>query len=83
MTVAVKPATRLLPHKAVYPTLASQCFVAPTASVIGDVELGKGVSIWYGAVVRGDVHHIRVSEHERSLSRVFTAYTAVHHAPSL
>jgi gamma-carbonic anhydrase len=57
----VRPATRILPHKAVYPTLASQCFVAPTASVIGNVELGKGVSVWYGAVVRGDVHHVKVS----------------------
>lgn len=35
-------------------------FVAPTASVIGDVHVGAESSIWYGAVLRGDVQPIRV-----------------------
>jgi carbonic anhydrase/acetyltransferase-like protein (isoleucine patch superfamily) len=35
-------------------------FVAPTASVIGDVSLGAGSSVWYGAKVRGDVHTIKI-----------------------
>jgi len=34
--------------------------VAPTASVIGDVSLGAGSSVWYGAKVRGDVHTIKI-----------------------
>lgn len=35
-------------------------FVAPNATVLGSVELGQGCSVWYGAVLRGDVNAIRV-----------------------
>lgn len=42
------------------PRLAPGVFVAATAAVIGDVELGPEVSIWYGAVLRGDVGRIRI-----------------------
>ena len=34
--------------------------VAATAMVIGDVVLGAGVNVWFGAVLRGDVNHIRI-----------------------
>lgn len=42
------------------PRLDGEVFVAPTASVIGDVTLHTGVSVWYGAVLRGDVESIEV-----------------------
>ncbi|RPE45614.1 carbonic anhydrase/acetyltransferase-like protein (isoleucine patch superfamily) [Streptomyces sp. Ag109_O5-1] len=42
------------------PSIESDVFVAPTASVIGDVTLKAGASVWYGAVVRGDVEKITV-----------------------
>ncbi|MET8948653.1 gamma carbonic anhydrase family protein [Streptomyces sp. NPDC004542] len=42
------------------PKVDPGAFVAPTASVIGDVTLGAGASVWYGAVVRGDVERISV-----------------------
>lgn len=42
------------------PQIGSDCFVAPTAAVIGDVVVGDGCSIWYGAVLRGDVNSIRI-----------------------
>lgn len=35
-------------------------FIAPTAVVIGDVHVGAGSSVWYGTVIRGDVHWIRI-----------------------
>lgn len=41
-----------------YPNLQAASFIADTARVIGWVEIGAGVSIWYGAVVRGDVERI-------------------------
>ena len=44
----------------VWPRVAEGVFVADTARVIGDVELGEDVSIWYGSVLRGDVGSIRV-----------------------
>ncbi|MEU0333614.1 gamma carbonic anhydrase family protein [Streptomyces sp. NPDC006193] len=42
------------------PRIDPETFVAPTASVIGDVTLHAGASVWYGAVVRGDVERITV-----------------------
>ncbi|MFD3586949.1 gamma carbonic anhydrase family protein [Streptomyces sp. NPDC058683] len=42
------------------PKIEDDVFVAPTASVIGDVTLKAGASVWYGAVVRGDTEKITV-----------------------
>src|SRR5439155_17887787 len=42
------------------PRFGARVFVAETAAVIGDVELGDDCSIWYSAVVRADVHSIRI-----------------------
>ncbi|WP_285515091.1 gamma carbonic anhydrase family protein [Streptomyces sp. NBRC 14336] len=42
------------------PKVDEDVFVAPTASVIGDVTLRTGASVWYGAVLRGDVERITV-----------------------
>ena len=44
----------------IQPQLGSSVFVAPTADVIGDVDLGDRSNIWYGSVLRGDVGKIRV-----------------------
>ncbi|MBC8123276.1 MAG: gamma carbonic anhydrase family protein [Gemmatimonadaceae bacterium] len=44
------------------PDLSLAAFVAPDAVVIGDVRISAGVSIWFGAVVRGDVERIEVGE---------------------
>jgi carbonic anhydrase/acetyltransferase-like protein (isoleucine patch superfamily) len=46
--------------KGIMPTLGARAYVDPAATVIGDVVLGDDVSIWPGAVLRGDVHYIRV-----------------------
>ena len=42
------------------PRLGRNVYVAPSASVIGDVELGDEVTIWFGAVLRGDVERLTV-----------------------
>jgi carbonic anhydrase/acetyltransferase-like protein (isoleucine patch superfamily) len=42
------------------PQIGRNVFIAPTAIVIGDVEIGDGASIWYGAVLRGDMEPIRI-----------------------
>jgi carbonic anhydrase/acetyltransferase-like protein (isoleucine patch superfamily) len=44
------------------PTLAEGVFIHSSAIVIGDVHLGKDVSIWPGAVIRGDMHSIHIGE---------------------
>ena len=51
---------RILLYDGVAPTLGAGVFIADTARVIGDVYLGAGSSVWFGTVIRGDVHHIRV-----------------------
>lgn len=50
----------ILPYRGVLPTIASDAFIADTAVIIGDVEIGAGSSIWFGCVLRGDVNSIRI-----------------------
>jgi carbonic anhydrase/acetyltransferase-like protein (isoleucine patch superfamily) len=42
------------------PSLAAGTWIAPSADVIGDVNCGEDCSIWFGCVVRGDVHYIKI-----------------------
>jgi carbonic anhydrase/acetyltransferase-like protein (isoleucine patch superfamily) len=46
--------------KDVKPKIHEGAFVAESAYIIGDVEIGEGTSIWYGAVLRGDIEGIKV-----------------------
>jgi carbonic anhydrase/acetyltransferase-like protein (isoleucine patch superfamily) len=46
-------------YKGIRPTLGRDVFVAPNATVIGDVHLGDEASVWFGTVIRGDVFPIR------------------------
>lgn len=50
------------PYRNVMPTIADDVFVAETAVVIGDTVIGEGSNIWYGVVIRGDVHEIRIGK---------------------
>ncbi len=50
----------LYPYQDREPQLGERVFVAPGASVVGAVELGDDVSVWFGAVVRGDVNWVRI-----------------------
>jgi len=54
------PAAIVLPWKGVWPRIDPTAFIAPGATVIGDVEIGPGSSIWFGCVLRGDVNRIRI-----------------------
>jgi carbonic anhydrase/acetyltransferase-like protein (isoleucine patch superfamily) len=44
------------------PKIGKNTWVAPSADVIGDVEIGEDSSIWFGTVVRGDVHYIKIGD---------------------
>ena len=50
------------PYRGVHPSVHETAFVADSAQVIGDVALGQESSIWFQAVVRGDVNYIRISD---------------------
>ncbi len=44
------------------PKIGANCFIAENAVVVGDVEMGDDCSIWYGAVLRGDVNSIKIGD---------------------
>ena len=44
------------------PQFGSDCFIAENAVIIGDVVMGNHCSIWYSAVIRGDVHYIKIGD---------------------
>jgi carbonic anhydrase/acetyltransferase-like protein (isoleucine patch superfamily) len=46
----------------VKPTVPETCFIEETAVVIGDVVMGEHCSVWFNAVIRGDVNYIRIGE---------------------
>ena len=50
----------ILPVKGIMPQFGSDCFLAPNATIAGDVVLGDECSVWFNAVLRGDVNSIRI-----------------------
>jgi carbonic anhydrase/acetyltransferase-like protein (isoleucine patch superfamily) len=46
--------------KGIKPTFGNKCFLADNATITGDVVMGDNCSVWFNAVVRGDVHAIRI-----------------------
>ncbi len=52
----------IMPYKELNPKIDSSAWVAPGAVVVGDVEIGEDCSIWFGVVIRGDVHKIRIGK---------------------
>jgi carbonic anhydrase/acetyltransferase-like protein (isoleucine patch superfamily) len=52
----------ILPVEGKSPRFGNGCFVAPNATVVGEVEIGDHCSIWFNAVVRGDVGSIHIGD---------------------
>ncbi|MCC6287059.1 MAG: gamma carbonic anhydrase family protein [Chitinophagaceae bacterium] len=50
----------ILSVKGVHPSIGENCYIAPNATIIGDVVMGNDCSIWFNAVLRGDVNAIRI-----------------------
>jgi carbonic anhydrase/acetyltransferase-like protein (isoleucine patch superfamily) len=48
----------ILPVKGIYPQIPDDCFVAPNATIVGNVKMGSECSVWFNAVIRGDVNSI-------------------------
>ena len=45
------------------PQIGENCYLAENATIVGDVVMGQGCSIWFNAVLRGDVNSIRIGNH--------------------
>ena len=52
----------ILPYNGKWPKIADDVFIAPGASVIGDVEIGAGSSVWFNSVIRGDDNPVHIGE---------------------
>jgi len=49
-----------MPVKDKSPEWGSDCFIAPNATIVGDVVMGDNCSVWFNAVIRGDVNYIKI-----------------------
>jgi carbonic anhydrase/acetyltransferase-like protein (isoleucine patch superfamily) len=50
----------ILPYKGIYPKIHETVFIVESAIIIGDTEIGEYSTIWFNAVIRGDVNYIRI-----------------------
>lgn len=55
--------SNIIPYRSKKPVIDPSVFLAPTATVVGDVEIGAGSSVWFNAVVRGDFQKITIGKH--------------------
>ncbi len=52
----------ILPYKTYKPVLGKRAWIAEGSTVIGRVEMGEDSAVWFGCVVRGDVHYIKIGD---------------------
>lgn len=50
----------IYPVNDIHPKMGNKCFIAPNATIVGDVIMGDQCSVWFNAVIRGDVNSIRM-----------------------
>lgn len=53
----------ILPVEGKYPNWGRDCFIADNATLVGDVTMGDKCSVWFTAVIRGDVNYIKIGHH--------------------
>ncbi len=53
----------IYPYQNYYPEIKDDVFIAPSADIIGRVKIGKGSSVWFGCLIRGDVESIQIGEY--------------------
>lgn len=52
----------ILPVKGISPVFGQNCFLAENSTIVGEVTMGANCSVWFNAVVRGDVNYIRIGD---------------------
>ncbi len=50
----------ILPVNGKSPEIPESCYIAPNATIVGEVIMGESCSVWFSAVIRGDVHYIKM-----------------------
>ncbi|MFM2375167.1 MAG: hypothetical protein RLZZ165_264 [Bacteroidota bacterium] len=64
------------------PKLGDLAFLAENAVIIGDVEIGDQSSVWYGVVIRGDVHRIRIG-HRTNIQDLVMVHATYEYSPTI
>jgi gamma-carbonic anhydrase len=59
----IKEMALIKPVNGVMPVFGENCWLADNATVVGDVTMGEHCTVWFGTVVRGDVHYIKIGHH--------------------
>ncbi|MEE8171623.1 MAG: gamma carbonic anhydrase family protein [Alphaproteobacteria bacterium] len=72
----------ILPYRNIWPRFAPGVFVARGASVIGDVEMARESSLWFSAVIRGDVNYVRIGARS-NIQDGTVIHTATRDGPTL
>lgn len=44
------------------PQIPDSCFIAPSVDIVGDVCLGEDTNVWFGAIIRGDMHYVSIGQ---------------------
>ena len=52
----------ILKFKEFYPKIAPSAWIAPSADLIGNIEIGENSSVWFGCVIRSDVNEVRIGK---------------------
>lgn len=52
----------ILPCREKTPIIGENCYLAPNATIVGEVEMGNDCSVWFNAVIRGDVNSIKIGD---------------------
>ena len=60
----------ILPYRGIVPTIAPSAFIAPTATIIGDVEIAADAGIWFGCIIRGVKANQRIAFGQNHLSKL-------------
>ena len=68
--------------KEIKPNIHRDTFIAENASVIGDVNIERGVSIWYNAVLRGDIENITIGKYS-NIKDNSTVHTGMNMTPKI
>lgn len=71
------------PFRGITPTIGAGAFIAESAAIIGDVQIGARTSVWYGAVLRGDVFHIRIGDEVSIQDNAVVHVTGGQHATTV
>ena len=50
------------PVNGIAPNIGKDCFIAENATIVGEVSMGDQCSVWFNAVIRGDVHYIKIGD---------------------